>query len=298
MNPRTGRYLIPALAWAVGQAASLPVVMVADVMGGVREGKRALTLAEGIPAFRELKLDPGARLTVIHLKSGEELVFQGPCTVRFDSEGKPQSAKPVSERKVAVLSQELRLKPGAWAQASVVIRKEVAVPSNRWAEDEPTPLTLPRFERESSVQFQPSGSAILETQPEFKWQRPEQATWVRLRLEDIDGKEWLNEIVKGNNWRLPLEKALKLGGYYGWKLSWGLSDGNENSVQGNFHVLTEAETATIRSLRPAERAPFSDRLVFAVLLETRGLCEEARSYWQKLTAERPSDATLKRFAGK
>ena len=60
----------------------------------------------------------------------------------------------------------------------------------------------------------------------------------------------------------------------------------------------QADAATAKRLaaaRPAPGAPFSERLLYAVQLETAGLADEARQAWAALAKERPDDPGLKEW---
>ena len=293
--------LLPVLAYASGQARelSLPVVMVADLAGKVvRRGGEPVTLAEGILANQGLSLAAGARLTVIHLKSGEELVFTGPGTLSFDSEGRPLAlgAKLSTRRKIATLGAGFRLEPGAWTQASVVMRKEFIPDGPTLERDESMPFRPTSVGAGQGVWLQPRGDAVLETRPEFRWHLPLSGRVARLRLTDGVGMRVFDAFVQGDSLRLAAEQALRPGGSYRWRLSWTHSDGQERNTEGEFMVLAETETQLIRGLQPAQDASFAERLAFAVALESRGLLDEARIYWIALAAEQPGEATLQRFA--
>lgn len=291
--------LISALASASGLAGdlSLPVVMVADLAGKVvRGGGQPLALAEGIPAHRGLTLAAGARLSVIHLKTGEELLFTGPGTVSFDTEGRPLGAKPASLRKIATLGEGFHLEPGAWAQASVVMRKEVIQSGPIMELEESMPFSPSSVRAGQGVWLQPLGTAILDNRPEFRWHLPLPGLVARLRITDSAGKYVFDQVVRGESLRLAIEQGLRPGGDYRWRLSWTLPDGLERYTEGEFRVLSATEARLIQSLRPAQDASFAERLAFAVALETGGLQDEARTYWLRLAAERPEDATLHRFA--
>lgn len=294
-------FLIPVLACTQASAWNepVPVVMVADLAGKVlRGGGQALTLAEGIPADRGLTLAPGARLVVIHLKTGDELTFAGPGTVHFDTEGRPLGAKPTGRRKVAALGEGFRLEPGAWAQASVGMTKEATLQAPFLKAEEAMPFNPPSAEVGQGPWLQPRGTAILETTPEFRWHLPLPGLEARLYLTDPAGARVLDERVRGDGLRLPPEKPLRPGEDYRWRLLWTLPDGQAQSAEGWFLVLPEKEAQLIQGLRPTADAPFAERLAFAAVLEAKGLLEEAHPYWIRLAAERPEDATLRRFAGR
>lgn len=301
--------MIPSLrvAWipvlvctlAYTRPAAPPVMMVADLAGKVLSaGGHALALAEGIPPRREITLAAGARLVVIHLKTGEELGFSGPASLRFDSEGNPIGALPASRRKIASLQQGLRLEPGAWAQASVVMRKEVALdfPSALQVDEASLPFKPESAETGRSVMVHPKGTAILETRPEFRWHLPLPDLAASFRLTDEGGIPVCDVVLRGETLRLAPEQALQPGQTYRWRLAWHPVEGVVQEAQGQFRVLSAGEAQAIQALRPTPAASFAERLAFAVALEARGLRDEAFPYWKQLVNERPGDATLRRFA--
>jgi hypothetical protein len=292
--------LIPAVVCVPGRAqkSSLPVVMVADLAGKVlRGGGQSLTLAEGIPAQRALRLEAGARLVVIHLKTGEELVFTGPGTVSFDAEGHSVGTKPSRRQQITTLGEGLRLEPGAWAQASVVLRKEVIPADFNLEQEEPMPFNPESNEAGQGVWLHPRGTAILGNRPEFRWRLPIPGLTARLHLMDASGAQVFDGVVPGEVLTLTAETTLRFGADYRWRLVWTLPDGQERRAEGEFRVLPEAEAHLIQGLRPSQDASFPERLAFAVALESRGLLDEARPYWMRLAAERPGDATLRHLAG-
>lgn len=59
---------------------------------------------------------------------------------------------------------------------------------------------------------------------------------------------------------------------------------------------TPAQAARAEKLRPAEGAPFSDWVVYAMALEDAGMRDEARALWKKLAAVRPDEPRLRQFA--
>jgi hypothetical protein len=54
--------------------------------------------------------------------------------------------------------------------------------------------------------------------------------------------------------------------------------------------------ARAAALRPPPGAPVSTRVAYAAWLEQMELRDEARKYWQALSAERPEDARLQVLA--
>jgi hypothetical protein len=57
-----------------------------------------------------------------------------------------------------------------------------------------------------------------------------------------------------------------------------------------------SKTKRVATARPKPGAAFSDRVLYAALLETEGLACEAQEAWTALAKERPEDPTLKQWA--
>ena len=282
---------------AIVHASAPPVVMVADLAGRIVSGSgRPLALAEGIPARMPVRLGPGMRLVVIHLGTGEELTFSGPAALRFDELGRAEGASPASRRKVPALQEGLRLEPGAWAQASVVIRKEVLPSAFSLEPEEPLAFRPQDPDGSSTAWLQPLGTLVLDPAPTFRWHLPVPDATAHLLLTEDDGAVVFDADVPGATWRPPAGQALRPGATYHWRLSWLLKSDFEAEVRGTFRVATEEEARRVQAQRPATEAPFTDRLAYAVALEALGLRDEALPCWQALSRERPEDATLSRLA--
>lgn len=284
---------LSAMAWA----SAPPVVMVADLAGRILSASgRPLTLAEGLPAHSALKLGPGTRLVVIHLATGEELTFSGPATLTFDEQGRAGGASPTGRRKVPALQEGLRLEPGAWAQASVVIRKEVQPSAFSLEPEEPLPFRPRDPEGASTVWRHPLGAWILDPAPTFRWHLPIPGASAHLRLGEEGDPPVIDADVPGEAWTLPAGQSLRRGATYHWRLSWSLKPGLEAEALGRFRVATEEEARRVQVLRPLPEAPFADRLAYAVALESLGLRDEALPLWQALSRERPEEPALSRLA--
>jgi hypothetical protein len=61
--------------------------------------------------------------------------------------------------------------------------------------------------------------------------------------------------------------------------------GNEVG-SARFRTLSADDLAQVEQHRPSDRAEFSDRLMFALMLHQMGAVQEAREAWAKLAQER------------
>ena len=86
--------------------------------------------------------------------------------------------------------------------------------------------------------------------------------------------------VNGGTYKLPAR--LRPESEYAWT---AVAAGNEVGA-GKFRTLSSDALARLEKRRPSERAEFSDRLMYALLLQEMGATQEAREAWAKLSQER------------
>ena len=93
-------------------------------------------------------------------------------------------------------------------------------------------------------------------------------------------KPVLHAKTSGTTYRAPAK--LKPDGEYLWTVSIG---GNEIGT-GRFRTLPMEAVQQVEKRKPSEKADFSDRLLFAMMLQELGATQEAQEAWAKLAQER------------
>jgi hypothetical protein len=93
-------------------------------------------------------------------------------------------------------------------------------------------------------------------------------------------------------WRLPSELSLKFQHQYSWEVRAMLASGQEIVSAGEFSIIDEVRAKRIMQSKPKEDAQFSERVLFAVLLEGEGLKADATEEWKILAAERPNEPMI------
>jgi hypothetical protein len=268
---------IVVLWLAAGAVRAQGVAIVTDVSGKVTAPAPVTILSE-IAADASLRLEPGSRLVVVYIKSGDEYTLTGPAQVQFRAGGPEVAGGAKAQRKANPLGKDsgVTLRPLAVAQGAFVMRS--GRPAARIKL-----LTL-------------SGTKTLDATPEFRWQEAEPGTKYRFELTDDTGKSLHEGEVSGAAFRLPAGVQLREGVAYAWELSARLVDGRRYVSAGDFSVADASLRSQARSLRPAAGAPVSQRVAYAAWLEQMELRDEARRYWKTLAAERPGDEKLKLLA--
>jgi hypothetical protein len=118
----------------------------------------------------------------------------------------------------------------------------------------------------------------------------------RVTLFDDAGRVLHEATTTGTEHVLPPEVALAQGRRYTWEVSTRKANGVEHANFGDFAIATPRMRSEAASRRPADDAPFSQRLAFAVWLDTHELGDAARGLWRRLADERPGDEQLERMA--
>jgi len=269
---------LASLAWfASAPAAAQNVAIVTDVSGKVT-GPGAVSILSEIAADARVKLEPGAKLVALYMKSGDEYQFSGPSEVQFQAGGpKVLSGNPLQKRASPVgRGGSVTIKPVNVAQAAYVMRSSRTTARIKL-------LTL-------------SATRALESSPEFRWQGIEGGGKYRFELTDDTGRSLYETEVQGTSLKLPASVALKEGASYTWEVSTRAPDNRRYVSAGDFTIAPAEVRAQAQALRPAPSAPVSDRVAYAAWLEQVELRDEARKYWQALSKERPEIEKLKTLA--
>ena len=258
-------------------AAAQGIAIVTDASGKVT-GPGPITILSEIAADARLQLEPGAKLVVLYIKSGDEYTLSGPAQVQFQPGGPNvlSGAKPQKRASPVGKGGNVTIKPVGVAQAAYVMRSARTTARIRL-------LTF-------------SATRSLETSPEFRWQGIEGGTKYRFELTDDTGRSLHEAEVEDTSLKLPGSVALKEGQSYTWEVSTRTPDNRRYVSAGDFTIATAELRAQALALRPAASAPVSDRVAYAAWLEQAELRDEARRYWRALAKERPEDEKLKALA--
>ncbi len=253
-----------------------PVAMVADCQPRVsfRKGPEVRLLDEITPG-RVLVLERGARLVLLHMRTGDELRFVGPGQVSFDPQGNLKGAKPEATRRLPSL------------QGAPRVRLQGLIPA----------ATLMRGDLDSTdLEVVPVGPAVLTERPTFHWRAVEGVTAYRFKLYDGQGNLRLEREVTEPRLALGTPDALQEGERYTWVLEAKAAGMAPLVGSGRIRLLEKELRVHVERVRPAANAPFSERLVYAALLDELRLHDEAQRLWKDMAAERPDSPSLKRLA--
>ena len=258
---------IHALSAAVFAVATFAhaegVAFVTDVKGTVDlAGHRPSVLSE-LPSGARLKVGGDGTIAVMYAASGKEYVLKGPGEYDVG----PTEIGAGSGPKPAARTTEWRASNRVLAQVAQTSSASVRMRS----------LSKPKAVEPSPF---PSEGNIVSLQPTFRWAKAGAATGEFMLL--VDGYEKPVHTAKAGpvSYRMPTK--LKPDTEYYWRVA----AGPDEVASGRFRTLPADAIQTVEARRPKAKAEFSDRLMFALLLQEMGATQEARDLWASLSQER------------
>ena len=76
------------------------------------------------------------------------------------------------------------------------------------------------------------------------------------------------------------------------------SNGGTQSASTEFSLIDNATRTSLSQRKPRPNASFSDRLIYATMLDNAGATQEANIYWKELAKERPQDEALQQLGAR
>ena len=267
--------LTSALAAAVG--------MVTDLTGKVWLGEGATRQPLAILAYLEpsavIEVEKGSSVSITFYSPSEEQVFAGPAKLKIEKQGITRiSGAAPSVQRLGALAAEATSKEmnqgGRRTQAAVRMRS-MAVGA-------------------SIADLSPDKTGVRSTALRFSWAALPDVREYRLTLTTVEGIPIVEAAVNGAEWRLPAEKALTPGREYIWDIEATLADGSKIAGKGRFSVLDADAAARLAAESPKSGASFAQRVRYAIVLESAGLAEDARTLWRELAKERPEEPAVQK----
>ena len=264
--------LVPLLL-AAGLARAQPqaVAIVTDISGRVetQQGSSSVVIVALLgefPAGARAKLQPGAKMVVLYLKTGDQYLLAGPALTRFGWEAPEplNGAKPMKMR--PVVGQDgtpIRIKPGGLAQSGIVVRS---------LKEGPQPTA-------------PAGTITLERAPVFRWNDAAPAPSYQFELRDDRGTAVFSSTVSGDSVKLPPELRLQDGEAYSWSVSSRAGAGFNGSAESWFQVADAELRSAVENYRPRKDASIAERVAYAIWLDQTGLRDEASAQWRRIAED-------------
>lgn len=255
-------------------AAQEGIAFVSNVKGEATiDGQRAAVLAE-LSRGARVALPRDAQANILYVATGKEYVLRGPGEfVVRDTEIQSATGVPPVTR-----TTEWRPSAKVLGQASQTSAASVRMRSLAPAKAEPAPRLL----------FPTQGN-VATLQPTFRWAPPDAKGPAEFALSVAGEDKPVVTAKIGSGTYVPSAKLKPDTDYY-----WVVSAGGQELGTGRFRTLPGDAIQRVEQRRPKASAEFSDRLLFALMLQELGAQQEAREAWALLARER---ADLPELAG-
>jgi hypothetical protein len=208
-----------------------------------------------------------ASLSVMYILSGREYVLKGPGDYAVgEREITAGSGAPLSARETP------------WRANSDVL---VKVAQTQSASIRMRSMAPAKAASSSKLEF-PVRGAVSTLQPVLRWsavdgQSPAE---VAVALAGAEEKPVLKAKASGGSLKVP--SRLKPDTEY----TWSVTVAGSELGKASFRTLSAASIEKADKRRPTEKAEFSDRVLYALLLQELGASQEAAELWGRLAKER------------
>jgi hypothetical protein len=253
--------------FAMPALASDAIAFITNLKGevAVDGNARPLILSE-LAKGQRITVGRESLASVMYIATGKEYVLKGPADYHVNAvEISGSSPMPPTVRSTDWRASNKVLVQVAQTSAASVRMRSIAKPKEDIA---------PRL-------LFPTEGSIATLQPTFRWRAEDARQPGELTLHAV-GQEKPLHMAKaaGGSYRLPTR--LKPDTDYAWTYAVA---GNEVG-SGRFRTVSADALQQVEKRRPSDRAEFSDRLLFALMLQEMGATQEARESWARLSLER------------
>jgi len=225
---------------------------------------RPVLLAE-LQKGQRVTVGRDSQASVMFIASGKEYVLKGANEFLVkDTEMSSTSGMPPTTRETQWRANNKVLAQVAQTSAASVRMRSIA---------QPKADTAPKL-------LFPTEGNVATLQPAFRW-RADPAMRGDFTLYII-GQEKPVHVGKaaGGTYKVPAK--LKPDTEY----SWTVTSGSDEVGSGRFHTLSSEGLAHVEKHRPSDKADFSDRVMFTLMLQEMGATQEAHESWARLAQER------------
>jgi hypothetical protein len=246
-------------AWAADGIA-----FISDMKGEIAvDGNPRPMLLSELAKGQRVTVGKDSQASVMYITTGKEYVLKGPADYLVKDTEIAGSIMPPVARSTEWRANTRVLSHVAQTSAASVRMRSVAAPK-----------------ADNAVKAFPAEGAVATLQPVFRWKEEAKPAEFTLLVVGQDKPVHIARSVNGATYKVPAK--LRPETEYAWT---AVAAGNEIGA-GKFRTLSAEALTRLDKRRPSERAEFSDRLMFALLLQEMGATQEAREAWAKLSQER------------
>ena len=271
------RAALAALILAASAAYADGIAFITNLKGDVAvDGNPRPALLGELARGQKITVGKESQASVMYIASGKEYLLKGPADYFVkDTEISGAAGMPPLTRETAWRTNNKVLVQVAQTSAASVRMRSIAVPK---------PDTEPKL-------LFPVQGRVATLQPTFLW-----------RAADPKAQGEFVLLVAGQD--KPVHHAKAAGGSYrvparllpDTEYSWMVTVAGNEIGTGKFRTLSSEALTQVEKRKPSDKADFSDRILFTLMLHEMGAAQEARESWAKLSQERADLPELAAFA--
>jgi hypothetical protein len=259
-------FLALLLAAAGAASGAEGIAFITNIKGDISvDGTMRPALLAELGRGQKIVVGKESQASVMYIASGKEYILRGPADYTIkDTEVTGSIAMPPVTRDTGWRTSNKVLAQVSQTSAASVRMRSIGKPKV-----------------DEARLIYPTQGAVATLQPTFRW-RAENKVQGEFMLMAV-GHEKPVHLAKaaGGSYRIPA-KLLAPDTEYAWTVTVA---GNELGA-GKFRTLGPDALAQVEMRRPSDRADFSDRLLFTLMLQEMGAVQEARESWARLAQER------------
>lgn len=261
------RAFLAALFLAAPALAADGIAFITNLKGEVAvDGNPRPAILSELNRGQKIAVGRDSQASVMYIANGKEYLLKGPADyVVKDTEVSGSVGMPPVTRETAWRANDKVLVQVAQTSAASVRMRSIA---------------LPKPDTEPKLLFPTQGS-IATLQPTFRWRAadPKASGEFVLLVAGHDKPVHIAKVSAGT-YRVPA-KLLPDTDY-----AWTVTIAGNEVGSGRFRTLSHDALAQVEKRKPSDKAEFSDRLLFTLMLQEMGATQEAREGFAKLAQER------------
>lgn len=267
------------ILWAADSGE--PVAMITDFqgMGQVNHDgtNQPAEILNNLYPGNLLKLENQAKAVVVFYASGKEYHYHGPTEVSIGGKAPAADSGLKNQPRDLNIILETGLKPNKhMSQAALMLRGG--------------------FSKKRKIRIiAPVNSKTLQTYPTFSWSASNETSRYFFTLTDESGNPVIKTVVGGSSFTLPTSVTLIESAWYSWEVGAEENAGVVTSSTAIFQMGTSKERKLLGGIRPKENSTFSQKVLYATILQQNGYHNEAQNYWEALSRLRPNSKSLKKL---
>jgi hypothetical protein len=265
------RALLTAALFALAQSvlAAEGVAFIANLKGDVAlDGAGRPALMAELSKGQKIVLGKDALLSVMFIQSGKEFALKGPgqFVVNGSDIRATDGSSPAARETEWRTNSQILVQVSQTSSASIRMRR--IGPAK--ADDKGAKLVYPTQGKVSTLQ------------PTFRWNAGDAASPFEfaIALAADRGSPLDKARVAVESYRLPV--PLRANTEYAWTVT----AANAEIGNGVFRTLSQDALTQVEKRKPHEKAEFTDRLMYALMLHELGATQDAQEIWSALSQER------------